>query len=85
MYLKAMIEKTRLEKDGTYTEEKLIDEFLSLLDVKINEAKDMLIERFTSIASQSSKAASFGNRLNNHLCHVFIGKTVLRLSEKSKL
>lgn len=55
----AMIVKTRLEKDGTYTEEKLIDEFLSLLDVKINEAKDMLIERFNWIASQSSKAASF--------------------------
>ena len=55
----AMTVKTRLEKDGTYTEEKLIDEFLSLLDVKINEAKDMLIERFNWIASQSSKAASF--------------------------
>lgn len=55
----AMIVKTRLEKDGTYTEEKLVDEFLSLLDVKINEAKDMLIERFNWIASQSSKAASF--------------------------
>lgn len=55
----AMIVKTRLEKDGTYAEEKLIDEFLSLLDVKIHEAKDMLIERFNWIASQSSKAASF--------------------------
>lgn len=55
----AMIVKTRLEKDETYTEEKLIDEFLSLLDVKIHEAKDMLIERFNWIASQSSKAASF--------------------------
>ena len=33
--------------------------FMSLLDKKIHEAKDMLIERFDWICSQSPKSASF--------------------------
>ena len=37
----------------------VVEEFVSLLDVKIHEAKDMLIERFDWICSQSSKAAKF--------------------------
>ena len=37
----------------------LIDRFLSLLDKKIHEAKDMLIERFEWICSQSPEAAKF--------------------------
>ena len=36
-----------------------IDEFIQLLDKKIHEAKDMLIERFDWICSQSSKSANF--------------------------
>ncbi len=36
-----------------------IETFMSLLDKKINEAKDSLIDRFNYIASQSPKAASF--------------------------
>lgn len=36
-----------------------IDTFLSLLDIKINEAKDMLIERFEYICSQNSSSAKF--------------------------
>ena len=39
--------------------EKLEDIFLHLLDIKINEAKDMLIERFEYICSQSPSAAKF--------------------------
>ena len=35
------------------------EQFMQLLDQKIGEAKDMLIERFNHIASQSPKAASF--------------------------
>ena len=35
------------------------DEFLSLLDKKIHEAKDMLIERFNWICSQSPESAKF--------------------------
>ena len=39
--------------------DKAWDEFMKLLDKKIHEAKDMLLERFNHIASQSSKAAKF--------------------------
>ena len=38
---------------------KNIDEFMELLDKKIHEAKDMLIERFEWICSQSPKSAQF--------------------------
>ena len=37
----------------------IIDEFMALLDKKIYEAKDMLIERFDWICSQSPDAAKF--------------------------
>ena len=37
----------------------LIDEFMKLLDKKIHEAKDMLIERFEYICSQDSSSAKF--------------------------
>ena len=37
----------------------LIDNFMTLLDQKIHEAKDMLIERFNWIASQSPDSAKF--------------------------
>ena len=36
-----------------------IEKFIELLDKKIHEAKDMLIERYEYICSQSPKAASF--------------------------
>ena len=36
-----------------------VDEFIKLLDKKIYEAKDMLIERFDWISSQSPKSANF--------------------------
>lgn len=46
--------------DGEYHSEKeLIDNFMKLLDTKIHEAKDMLIERFEWICSQSPNAAKF--------------------------
>ena len=35
------------------------DEFMKLLDKKLHEAKDMLLERFNHICSQSPKAAKF--------------------------
>jgi len=37
----------------------LIDAFMTLLDKKLHEAKDMLIERFNWICSQSPESASF--------------------------
>ena len=36
-----------------------VDKFIELLDQKIHEAKDMLIERFEWICSQSPKSACF--------------------------
>ena len=36
-----------------------VEDFMHILDEKIHEAKDMLIERFEYICSQSSKAAKF--------------------------
>lgn len=42
-----------------YAEEYLIEDFMKLLDKKIHEAKDMLIERFEWICSQSSESAKF--------------------------
>ena len=40
-------------------EEDMVDEFLNLLDIKIHDAKDMLIERFEWICSQSPESAKF--------------------------
>ncbi len=40
-------------------EEAIIDSFMDLLDTKIHEAKDMLLERFDWICSQSPEAAKF--------------------------
>lgn len=46
--------------DGEYhSKEEFINHFMELLDKKIGEAKDMLIERFNWIASQSPEAAKF--------------------------
>lgn len=44
-----------MDRDDT----SVVDEFISLLDEKIHEAKDMLIERFNWICSQSPEAAKF--------------------------
>ena len=53
----AMQAKEDVEVDGEDIE--LTDAFLILLDKKIHEAKDMLIERFEWIASQSPASAKF--------------------------
>ena len=44
---------------GEDLEGQTIDKFLSVLDQKLHEAKDMLIERFDWICSQSPEAAKF--------------------------
>ena len=41
------------------SDDELVDEFLRILDVKLHEAKDMLIERFEWICSQSPASAKF--------------------------
>ena len=51
----AMEAKSRTEKYDNY----YVDVFMEMLDDKIHEAKDMLIERFEWIASQSPASAKF--------------------------
>lgn len=51
----AMMAKEQADKNNT----NIIEEFMSLLDVKIHEAKDMLIERFEWICSQDPSSAKF--------------------------
>lgn len=57
--LAAMIRR-KLEKKEQFDNKELVwDEFMKLLDKKIHEAKDMLLERFNHICSQSPKSARF--------------------------
>lgn len=57
----AMLAKKKCEKDtnGLYNNEMMVRFFLTILDKKIHEAKDMLIERFEHICSQSADSAKF--------------------------
>jgi len=57
----AMIAKQGLEavNDPYATNEDLINLFMDILDTKIHEAKDMLIERFNWICSQDASSAKF--------------------------
>jgi ribonucleoside-triphosphate reductase (formate) len=51
-----------------------VEKFMELLDIKINEAKDMLLERFELICSQSSESASF--MYENKTMEGFDGKDI---------
>jgi len=51
-----------------------VDKFMELLDKKIGEAKDMLIERYNYICSQSPESAKF--MYENGLMLGYDGKTV---------
>ena len=58
----AMEAKEKIEAKYNKTdniEENIVSEFLSLLEQKIEEAKDMLIERFDWICNQNPKSAKF--------------------------
>ena len=55
----AMEAKDNLKGSDANDKEVRIGEFLALLDQKIHEAKDMLLERFEWICSQSPDAAKF--------------------------
>ena len=54
-------------------EEEVVNEFMKLLDRKIHEAKDMLIERFEYICSQPAESAKF--MYENDLMAGYDGKT----------
>ena len=66
MQVKEKLDK-KIEKRAQYSEggvvgdyeETLVNDFLKLLDKKINEAKDSLIERFDWITSQPAASAKF--------------------------
>ena len=51
----AMLAKEKAEKTNT----DIVSAFLKLLDAKIHEAKDMLLERFNHMCSQPAAAAKF--------------------------
>lgn len=51
----AMMAKEAAKQNNT----SIIEEFMSLLDTKIHEAKDILIERFEYICSQDPSSAKF--------------------------
>ena len=46
-------------KNQKYSDDEVVDKFMELLDLKIHEAKDMLIERFNWICSQNPASARF--------------------------
>jgi len=51
--------KKAIKEDRNPEDIEVWEEFMKLLDKKINEAKDMLLERFNHICSQSPKSARF--------------------------
>jgi ribonucleoside-triphosphate reductase len=55
----AMEAKKRYLEDMATLDSTLEDVFLTMLDTKIHEAKDMLLERFEWICSQSPASARF--------------------------
>ena len=65
----AMMAKEVAEKNGTNVK----DEFITLLDRKIHEAKDQLIERYEHICAQPASAAQF--MWQNHTMLGYDGKT----------
>lgn len=63
------------EMFNTEYDDNIVDVFLKLLDAKIHEAKDMLIERFTYIASQSPDSAKF--MYENGLMEGYDGENII--------
>lgn len=55
----AMKAKKALQGSDAYSQQSVIDQFMFILDDKIHEAKDQLIERFNWICSQNPKSAKF--------------------------
>ena len=66
--------------DGENGKEVLIDAFMDLLDDKIHEAKDMLLERFEWICSQSPESAKF--MYENELMEGYIPEEGIRSALK---
>lgn len=56
---KQKVNKKAIKEERKYSNEEVFDEFIKILDKKIAEAKDTLIERFNHIASQKPESARF--------------------------
>ena len=56
---KQKVEKRAIKEDRAYSNEEVFIEFMNILEKKIGEAKDTLIERFNHIASQSAASGKF--------------------------
>lgn len=59
MEAKDKIEEKAKKEGRKYTNEEVVNEFMKLLSKKIDEAKDMLLERFEWICSQNPASAKF--------------------------
>lgn len=72
----AMEAKSEIEScvDIAHDEQTIAEGFMNLLDQKIHEAKDMLIERYEYICSQSIESAQF--MYENNVIAGFDGKTI---------
>ena len=55
----AMEAMDEVQKIDNYTEDDIVDTFIDILKIAIADARDMLIERFEWICSQSSSSAKF--------------------------
>lgn len=59
MEAKEYINNKATKEDRKYTQDEVVNKFMSILDKKIEEAKDMLLERFEWICKQSPASARF--------------------------
>ena len=59
MEAKEKVEERAKKEDRVYPNSEVVEEFMKLLSKKIEEAKDMLLERFEWICSQSPASAKF--------------------------
>ena len=59
MQAKEKVNERAIKEDRKYNYDEVITEFMKLLDKKIGEAKDMLLERFEWICKQSPSSAKF--------------------------
>lgn len=76
----AMEAKESLSGQDGDCEEERVNKFLAILDQKIHEAKDMLLERFDWICSQSPDAAKF--MYENHVMAGYIPEEGIRSALK---
>ena len=59
MMAKQKVNKKAIKEERKYSVDEVFEEFMKILDKKIHESKDTLIERFNHICSQSPNSAKF--------------------------